>query len=148
MSRAVDHLAAMGLTRWVRRELLATSSDQTASERVETLAEGETPVATVIVVADAGFRLDAGEPAGALLMKILAALDVPLSRLRILRIDALQALGSATQAPGPLLAFVGDAAVAPEGALVLPSLSEMLADPSRKRPAWERLRPLVGKLGR
>ena len=26
-------------------------------------------------------------------------------------------------------------------------LDEMLADPARKRPAWERLRPLVGKLG-
>ncbi|MEM9305579.1 MAG: hypothetical protein AAGE01_25945 [Pseudomonadota bacterium] len=141
----MDHIEALGLTRWVRRSL-APSVPAVSAAGPETIQPGKAPVATVLVLAPAGLTLGANDPAGSLLAKILGALQIPLARFRIVRVDAGAAADGAV-APGPVLAFTGSPPAGMPDAIVLPTISEMLADAAQKRPAWERLKPLVGKLG-
>lgn len=144
-------LKAMGIDVWVRRELRAATpraAGQPAARRIAGPANA--PVA-VIVVWPGELRVSEDHQGGALLLKILDALEAPRDVFAVIhardaaRLPQIIARITARD-PVAVLCFA-DERIDFDGVVVqLPSLGRMLRDGSAKKPAWAALKPLVGKL--
>lgn len=153
MTERLRRLEALGLTQWIRRgrrvPAALPDSSPAASAVLRVHRAVDAPVAVVLLLV--GSPLTSGDPRAALLDRILGALEVAPERFRVLTTDDRTQLTpsqvDAHRVAGvPLLAFVGPGLSLPD-AILLPTLAAMLEDPGAKRPAWERLKPLVGRLG-
>ena len=155
----VQRLRAMGLTAWERRSGPAPSGEAEAPAATsaepggwELIVERSAAQIPVVVAHPAPFRYVRGQPAADLLGRILSALQIPAEAFAIIRVDH---GGDCTRAvegligPSPerIILFAPDPpAPADDRVIRLPGLQQMLADPDLKRPAWDTLKPWVGKL--
>lgn len=98
------------------------------------------------------YRVTNQTPEGAMLWNILAALKAPRGCFSVRHVrDALASEISWTRRWRVVLIFAEwreapDASSLGSGVVTLPTLEQMLADPGKKRQAWEQLKPLVGTL--
>ena len=147
----------MGLTVWKQRGAPGDPAAVPAQEAAggsawELVVERPGARVPVVVAHPAPFRYQRGQPAADLLGRILSALKTPAEAFAIIRVDhgadCVRAVGALLDlAPERIILFAPDPPE-PEDPRVLrvPGLQQMLGDPSLKRPAWDVLKPWVGKL--
>ena len=150
-----DRLAAMGITRWVRRDApaAAASGDPPAGATAplpQVLLNP--PGASVMVVIDVpALDLRGDTPEAQLLRDILRALAAPVGTFAVLASPAGEVTAAACRrqlpfAPRLTFWFADAPPDADDTIIVLPSLPAMVSNPAAKRPAWEQMKPWVGKL--
>jgi hypothetical protein len=124
------------------------AGDPAGSVRV--LQESRDPLATVLVTWSEGqLELDPLHPGGGLLIKMLAALEVPLDRFRIVALDVdgpVEAWAGACVPNRPVFCLADQSLASPGQQIVmLPSLERMLREQApAKRLAWAALQPWIG----
>lgn len=143
----IAYLDAMGVTAWRRRG--PAERARAESPALELVQAADPALASVLIEWRGSFALSDQHPGGALLRKILAALEQPLERFAVYRI-APGETPRCPDAPGRVvLAFTDRPPARPAGgrkSVALPTLASMLADPGAKRVAWTTLRPWIERL--
>ncbi len=132
-----QYLLAMGITPWQERRLDSVQTSGAASEATSVIVAVDWSADQLVVGPD--------HPAGDLLGNILRAVKLAPEQYRLQQVSDATSLQALAQGAEHVLAFVAGA-IDEDNIVALPSLDTMLNDRTKKKVAWDRLKPLVGQL--